>query len=240
MYSKSQLEVIWATDFESKEAARWWSAKEGETAGGRGDAERAEWMGEGLFVHASNSLGVISIASSIIVPFEEGQKKNSVQHRKLPLCHMVQRGGFQDLWSTMSPFLPCVRLLAVVDSNQSTLILCSYNPFMRQQLLSVAVDWLSVLLRSTINLPILHMSLQGPFHFLLVPWCDLTCDLLSQCWCDDWLHQTTLGPHLNVSLMARSFPVRTKLAVSFVASLDWADKHRGMIMMTFTVPIKLG
>lgn len=32
-------------------------------------------MGEGLFVHASNSLGVISIACSIIVPFEEGKKK---------------------------------------------------------------------------------------------------------------------------------------------------------------------
>lgn len=28
-------------------------------------------MGEGLFVHASNSLGVISIACSIIFPFEE-------------------------------------------------------------------------------------------------------------------------------------------------------------------------
>lgn len=38
-------------------------------AGGRG--KRAERMGEGLFVHASNSLGVISIACSIIVPFEE-------------------------------------------------------------------------------------------------------------------------------------------------------------------------
>lgn len=39
-------------------------------------------MGEGLFVHASNSLGVISIACSIIVPFEEGKKKNTetVQH----------------------------------------------------------------------------------------------------------------------------------------------------------------
>lgn len=31
-------------------------------------------MGEGLFVHASNSLGVISIACSITVPFEQGKK----------------------------------------------------------------------------------------------------------------------------------------------------------------------
>lgn len=31
-------------------------------------------MGEGLFVHASNSLGVISVARSIIVSFEEGKK----------------------------------------------------------------------------------------------------------------------------------------------------------------------
>lgn len=54
--------------------------KEGETAGGRGDADRAEWMGEGLFVHASNSLGVISIACSIIVPFEEGTKKKRKAH----------------------------------------------------------------------------------------------------------------------------------------------------------------
>lgn len=39
-------------------------------------------MGEGLFVHASNSLGVISIACSIIVPFEEEKKKRTetVQH----------------------------------------------------------------------------------------------------------------------------------------------------------------
>lgn len=36
-------------------------------------------MGEGLFVHASNSLGVISIACSIIVPFEEGKKKKKIQ-----------------------------------------------------------------------------------------------------------------------------------------------------------------
>lgn len=33
-------------------------------------------MGEGLFVHASNSLGVISIARSISVPFGE-EKKNT-------------------------------------------------------------------------------------------------------------------------------------------------------------------
>lgn len=32
-------------------------------------------MGEGLFVHALNSLGVISIAHYIIVPFEEEEKK---------------------------------------------------------------------------------------------------------------------------------------------------------------------
>lgn len=57
---------------------------------------RAERMGEGLFVHASNSLGVISIACSIIVPFEEG-KKNTVQHRKLPLGYTAQWGGFEDL-----------------------------------------------------------------------------------------------------------------------------------------------
>lgn len=48
--------------------------EKGTRAGGRGEGVRAERMGEGLFVHASNSLGVISIACSIIVPFEEGKK----------------------------------------------------------------------------------------------------------------------------------------------------------------------
>lgn len=63
--------------------------KERRQAGGRGDAERAQWMGEGLFVHASNSLGVISIACSTIVPLEEeGPKnKNTVENGTLPLCH---------------------------------------------------------------------------------------------------------------------------------------------------------
>ncbi len=46
--------------------------KKGTRAGGRGESARR--MGEGLFVHASNSLGVISIARSIIVPFEEEKK----------------------------------------------------------------------------------------------------------------------------------------------------------------------
>lgn len=45
-------------------------------------------MGEGLFVHASNSLGVISIARSIIVPFEEGEKKNA---------ETVKHCGLEDL-----------------------------------------------------------------------------------------------------------------------------------------------
>lgn len=47
--------------------------RRGTRAGGRG--ERVKRMGEGLFVHASHSLGVISIARSIIVPFEEGETK---------------------------------------------------------------------------------------------------------------------------------------------------------------------
>lgn len=48
--------------------------------------EGAERMGDGLFVHASNSLAVISIGCSIIVPFQGGKKKKkklqrvSVQH----------------------------------------------------------------------------------------------------------------------------------------------------------------
>lgn len=42
-------------------------------------------MGEGLFVHASNSLGVISIACSIIVPFEEGKKNRLYNIVELPL-----------------------------------------------------------------------------------------------------------------------------------------------------------
>lgn len=58
-------------------------------AGGRG--ERAKQMGEGLFVHASNSLGVISIARSIIVPFEEGKKNTAtVQHCKA--SSLLERG----------------------------------------------------------------------------------------------------------------------------------------------------
>lgn len=49
---------------------------------GRGrERERAKLVGEGLFVHASNSLGVISIARSVIVPFEE-EEENIV---RLPL-----------------------------------------------------------------------------------------------------------------------------------------------------------
>lgn len=39
-------------------------------------------MGEGLFVHASNSLVVISIACSIIVPFEERKKQKSFENQK--------------------------------------------------------------------------------------------------------------------------------------------------------------
>lgn len=46
--------------------------------------EEAERMGDGLFVHASNSLAVISIGCSIIVPFQGGKKKKlqrvSAQH----------------------------------------------------------------------------------------------------------------------------------------------------------------
>lgn len=37
--------------------------------------EGAERMGDGLFVHASNSLAVISIGCSIIVPFQGGKRK---------------------------------------------------------------------------------------------------------------------------------------------------------------------
>lgn len=55
-------------------------------------------MGEGLFVHASNSLGVISIARSIIVPFEE-EKKNTetVQHCKASFLSGDLKGSGQDL-----------------------------------------------------------------------------------------------------------------------------------------------
>lgn len=42
-----------------------------------------ERMGEGLFVHASNSLGVISIACSIISPFEEEHCNASSQSEDL-------------------------------------------------------------------------------------------------------------------------------------------------------------
>lgn len=54
--------------------------------GGRG--EGAERMGDGLFVHASHSLALISAGCSIIVPFQGGkkEKKNlqrlSAQHRQ--------------------------------------------------------------------------------------------------------------------------------------------------------------
>lgn len=53
-------------------------------------------MGEGLFVHASNSLGVISIAWSVIVPFEErgGKKLWSAQHcNTSSQVGKTQRGG---------------------------------------------------------------------------------------------------------------------------------------------------
>lgn len=36
--------------------------------------EGGERMGDGLFAHASNSLAVISIGCSIIVPFQGGKK----------------------------------------------------------------------------------------------------------------------------------------------------------------------
>lgn len=61
--------------FECKEAERLpddgvrGKERGGTEAGGKG--EGAQRMGEGLFVHASNSLGVISIAHYIIVPLEE-------------------------------------------------------------------------------------------------------------------------------------------------------------------------
>lgn len=37
--------------------------------------EGGERMGDGLFAHASNSLAVISIGCSIIVPFQGGKKE---------------------------------------------------------------------------------------------------------------------------------------------------------------------
>lgn len=48
--------------------------------------EGGERMGDGLFAHASNSLAVISIGCSIIVPFQGGKKEKrlqrvSAQHR---------------------------------------------------------------------------------------------------------------------------------------------------------------
>lgn len=50
----------------------------GRGGGERGRGEKrvrgAERMGEGLFVHATNSLGVISIGRSIIAAFEEEEK----------------------------------------------------------------------------------------------------------------------------------------------------------------------
>lgn len=38
-------------------------------------------MGDGLFVHASHSLAVISIGCSIIVPFQEGKEGKKTLHR---------------------------------------------------------------------------------------------------------------------------------------------------------------
>lgn len=62
---------------------------------GEGERERAKRMGEGLFVHASNSLGVISIARSIIVPFEEDKKNTeTVRHCKAScLLENLKSGG---------------------------------------------------------------------------------------------------------------------------------------------------
>lgn len=69
----------------------------GDDGGGRG--EGAERMGDGLFVHASHSLAVISIGCSIIVPFQGGKKeKKKTTESKCStqwcfLCrHKVQRG----------------------------------------------------------------------------------------------------------------------------------------------------
>lgn len=60
--------------------------KEGDKGRGKGEGgrgERVKRMGEGLFVHASNSLGVISIACSIIFPFEEEHCNASSQSEDL-------------------------------------------------------------------------------------------------------------------------------------------------------------
>lgn len=58
----------------------WEERSEGDKGIGEGGAKR---MGEGLFVHALNSLGVISIACSIIVPFDK--KKKNTAPVELPL-----------------------------------------------------------------------------------------------------------------------------------------------------------
>lgn len=138
-------------------------------------------MGEGLFVHASNSLGVISIACSIIVPFEEGpKKKNTVLHRKLPFHHTAQWGGFHDLWSTTSPFQTYRRLFCCVDSNQSAhrffyffppLILCNCNHLWGNNCFSVAADRVSALLRSIINCQCCVWVCRD--HFIFLVWYDL-------------------------------------------------------------------
>lgn len=43
--------------------------------------EGGERMGDGLFAHASNSLAVISIGCSIIVPFQGGKKEKKKLQR---------------------------------------------------------------------------------------------------------------------------------------------------------------
>lgn len=59
--------------------------------------EGGERMGDGLFAHASNSLAVISIGCSIIVPFQGGKKrkKTTESERSTQGCflcrHKVQR-----------------------------------------------------------------------------------------------------------------------------------------------------
>lgn len=74
-------------------------------------------MGEGLFLHASNSLGVITIARSIIVPFEEGGKNTHSSTVTLSVFSQTRPSG-----TTFGDCLTIITVLETQSSENDTLI----------------------------------------------------------------------------------------------------------------------
>lgn len=111
--------------------------------------------------------------------FWGGKKKNTVQHWKLPLGYTAQWGGFEDLWSTIPPFLTwlyfhCCRLESKNILFFSPLTL-SFEKFVTLiHLWGVFSETLLILFLfklmkcSIINSSCLYMNLQEPLSLPII------------------------------------------------------------------------